>query len=133
VLKKPTLHKRQIPLVILLALVLGVWIYTLVDSYQMRQDLAKASVDDVANVVSGFSSEPGVETITRVAANREFVLFGTSRGTVTVFFKEPAADGGSEYSGMVIGFEERDDEWVMTESRGFERDEVDRAQSAFGD
>jgi len=132
VLKKPEFNRRQIPLFILLALVLAVWIFTLIDGYLMRQSLAAASVEDIQATVGTFGTEPGSEMLKEFNANREFVVFGITTGTVTVFFKAPGESGEIEYSGIEIGFEQREGEWVMVESRGFETDEVPRAAAAFG-
>ena len=132
-LKKPEFHRRQIPLFVLLGLVLALWVYTLADGYQMRRALETASTADVQTIVDGFGTGSGTETIKNYAANREYILFGNTTGTVTLFFKTPDEEGTPEYSGIVIGFEQGDDGWVMTESRGFELDEVGRAAAAFGD
>lgn len=131
-LKKPEFNRRQIPLFILLALVLGVWVYTLIDGYLMRQSLAAASVEDIQATVGTFGTEPGSEMVKEFDANREFVLFGNTTGTVTVFFKAPGESGAIEYSGIEIGFEQREGDWVMIESRAFETDELPRAAAAFG-
>jgi hypothetical protein len=132
VLKKLEFKRRQIPLFVLLAFVLAVWIFTLIDGYMMRQALAAASVEHIQATVGTFGTEPGSEMVKEFDANREFILFGNTTGSVTVFFKAPGETGEIEYSGIVIGFEQREAEWVMVESRGFEIDELPRAAAAFG-
>ncbi len=131
--KLPKIQRRQIPLFVLLILVLGVWVYTLVDNYMMRRNLDMESRSQVTKVSQDYSSEDGVETVKTVSANREFVLFGPTKGTVTVFFKNPAKEEQFRYSAIEIGFMQQENHWVMTESRGLDRGEVNRIREVFGD
>lgn len=132
-LKKPEFHRRQIPLFILLGLVFGVWVYTLVDGYMMRNSLKNESVEAVAKAVSGYNTEAGVESVQVISANRDYVLFGPTRGSVITFFKVVPDVGEPTYSGVEVQFEQQDGHWVMTNSGVLDGQDLDGAPAAFGD
>ncbi len=126
------IKRRQIPLFVLLGLVVAAWMYTMVDGVMMRAALDRASVDDIEDSLGGPLADQNAEIIKKVSAYRESILFGPATGRVTLYIKSKGPSGNPEYSGIEIGFEKQDDEWVMTDSRGFEMDEVVVAAEAFG-
>ena len=132
--KKLKLHRRQIPLFFLLGLVSATWAYAAVDNHQMRRALAVASQNEVEEYSEGYDGILGAETTTVVTASRAFVLFGATTGKVTVFFKTPGPDAVPRYGGIEIGFEQRGNDWFMTDSWGCHANEcTERAMAAFGD
>jgi len=132
-LKKPEFHRRQIPLFVLLALVLAVWVYTLVDGYLMRRGLETNTVEEVAEVVGGYNTEAGVETVQVVSANREYVLFGPATGSIKMFFKIAGESGDSTYSGIEVQFVQEAGQWVMTDSGVLDGEDLSQAHAMFGD
>lgn len=124
--------RRQIPLFALLGLVVAAWMYSMVDGVMMRAALDRASVDDVVDALGGPLADPNAEIIKNVSAYRESIFFGPATGSVTLYIKSKGPSGNLEYSGIEFSFEKPDNEWVMTESRGFEQDEIVIAAEAFG-
>ncbi len=132
--KRLNIHRRQIPLFVLLGLVASTWAYATMDNRLMCQALEAASMDEVEEFAGDVTARPGLETATLVVASREFVLFGDTTGKVSVFFRTLRPDGTPQYSGLEFGFELRDEEWVMIESWALhEGESTERASRAFGD
>jgi hypothetical protein len=132
--KRLNIHRRQIPLFVLLGLVASTWAYATVDNRLMCRALEEASLDEVEEFAGDLTTRPGSETATVIVASREFILFGDTTGKVSVFFKTLRPDGAPQYSGIEFGFELRDEVWVMTESWMLHEGEcTERASGAFGD
>ena len=132
--KPVKLRRRQITLLLCLAIASATWAYAAVDNRLMCDDLEEASQDEIEMYADDYSAIPGVETAMLFVASREYVFFGDTTGKVSIYFRIPRSSGDVTYTGIEFGYELRDKGWVMTESWGLHEDEVaDRAMQVFGD
>ncbi|MBI4556535.1 MAG: hypothetical protein HY706_03045 [Candidatus Hydrogenedentes bacterium] len=125
--------RRTKVLFAVLAIALALRVYTYVQARMFEAELAQFAQERARELQTHYSEERVPKVATDVTAYRRYLLFGETKGKVTVFLQVRDHTNRLSYHGIDYFYVRSDDGWHFTDSGTCDSREVQaRARAAFG-